>query len=304
MEDMLFLKELRAARGRFALMISVVGLLTLLLVMLTGLTGGLGKQNTSALELVAPDGMEFSTAQPSFAESEFSADQVAAAPGQTPLGIGITKIDGESVAVFGLPAGTAVGGATVPETGVLDPRTTDGAVPAVSYSHLPVVFAATPTWQELTHSQAVATVLVPGPVSLRDSFAGLDAYKSERGSLVTMQGFLYGIAALVTVAFLSVWTIQRTRDLSILRALGASARYLLSDALRQAAVLLALGVVLGAAIGAGLGAAASTAVPFELAPLTVAGPALGIWALGMWGAFLATRRVTKTDPLIALGGNA
>src|SRR5699024_12642773 len=46
----LSLRDIAYARGRFALMTGVVGMITLLLVMLSGLTGGLGKQNTSALE--------------------------------------------------------------------------------------------------------------------------------------------------------------------------------------------------------------------------------------------------------------
>ena len=52
-------------------------------------------------------------------------------------------------------------------------------------------------------------------VSMGKALSGLPAYSSERGSLLTMQALLYGISALVTIAFLSIWTIQRTRDLSI-----------------------------------------------------------------------------------------
>ena len=46
----LSLRDLRFARGRFALIGSVVAMITLLVVMLTGLTDGLGRQSTSALE--------------------------------------------------------------------------------------------------------------------------------------------------------------------------------------------------------------------------------------------------------------
>ncbi|MGO1465929.1 MAG: hypothetical protein ACTHV5_11565 [Candidatus Corynebacterium faecigallinarum] len=48
-------RDIRASVGRFVLIGSVVGLVTLLIVMLTGLTAGLGKQNTSALEELGPD---------------------------------------------------------------------------------------------------------------------------------------------------------------------------------------------------------------------------------------------------------
>jgi len=145
---------------------------------------------------------------------------------------------------------------------------------------------------------------VPGSVEMSDSFSGLPAYQSERGSLLTMQGFLYGISALVTVAFLTVWTLQRTRDLSILRALGASVRYLLRDALAQAALILAAGTILGAFVGWLLGLLASGTVPFDVSVRTIIVPAVGIWILGMAGALVSTRRVAKANPLDALGGNA
>ena len=61
----LSLRDIAYARGRFALMTGVVGMITLLLVMLSGLTGGLGKQNTSPLVALAPAGGGFRAEDPS-----------------------------------------------------------------------------------------------------------------------------------------------------------------------------------------------------------------------------------------------
>lgn len=188
------------------------------------------------------------------------------------------------------------------------------------YSHTPVAWTSTASWQALAHvnpmvvGTAVAVTGSPDVQALaeqthtvtattKESFSGLAAYTSENKSLLTMQGFLYGISALVTVSFLTVWTIQRTRDIAVMRALGASGAYLLKDALFQAALMLAFGAVTGALAGWALGALAAGAVPFQLAPVTILAPAAGIWLLGIIGAFIAVRRVAKTDPLIALGGN-
>ena len=339
----LALRDIAYARGRFALMTGVVALITLLLVMLSGLTGGLGKQNTSALEALNPDGVIFSSEEPSFTESSFDESDLADYTDVTPLGAGQTRLETQDetaagVAVFGLPAGTKVSevNLTVPEEGlaasqeILDETgisvgdtvalggqefpITD-VVDTSFYSHSPVLWASTETWNQVAHAGegVVGTVLMtkdpeaPGneeAVSLKESFKGLASYSSEQGSLVTMQGFLYAISALVTVAFLTVWTIQRTRDLSILRALGAAGRYLLKDALGQAAVILAVGVGTGAFVGWLLGLLASQALPFELSVSTILIPAAGIWILGILGALLATRKVSKTDPMLALGGNA
>ncbi|PTT67994.1 FtsX-like permease family protein, partial [Arthrobacter sp. HMWF013] len=135
------------------------------------------------------------------------------------------------------------------------------------------------------------------------SFQALGSYKSENGSLMLMQAFLYGISALVIVAFLTVWTVQRTRDIAVLKALGASGGYVLRDAIAQAAMVLLAGAGLGGAIGLLGGFAAAQAAPFLITPATTLLPVLGIVALGLAGAALAVRRVTAVDPLIALGGN-
>ena len=55
----LALRDLRFATGRFALMGCVVALISLLLVMLSGLTGGLAHQNTAALDSFDKTGRPF-----------------------------------------------------------------------------------------------------------------------------------------------------------------------------------------------------------------------------------------------------
>lgn len=134
----------------------------------------------------------------------------------------------------------------------------------------------------------------------RDSFAALPAYSSERGSLLMMQAFLYGIGALVVIAFLTVWSIQRTREVAILRALGASRGWVLRDALAQSAAVLLGGTALGLVLGGLGGALVTGAVPFSLTPTTTLVPALGILLLGLAAALLAVRRVARVDPQIAL----
>ncbi len=77
----LAIRDIRFAKGRFALMASVVALITLLLVMLSGLTAGLGNQSTSAIGALpvqqivfgAPTGGE---PKASFTESEVSSAQL------------------------------------------------------------------------------------------------------------------------------------------------------------------------------------------------------------------------------------
>ncbi|MDO5493903.1 MAG: ABC transporter permease [Nesterenkonia sp.] len=140
-------------------------------------------------------------------------------------------------------------------------------------------------------------------LSRTDSFHALPSYTSENGSLTMIQGFLYGISALVIVAFLSVWTVQRTRDIAVLRALGASSTYVLRDAVGQALIILVAGAALGGALGAAGGMFAAQAAPFLTDATTTLLPMAGVVVIGAAGSILAVRRVTTVDPMIALGGN-
>lgn len=397
----LALRDIVSARGRFSLISFVVGLITALLVMLTGLTGGLAKHNTSALEALAPERYVFTSDEPSFQESQVTTSDVQEwqelvddGSQVIPLGTAQTRLEAGSamgVAVLGLPAGTKVpapvvsgagaagteiAGATaagvaaeagadlaasqeaqetqeavvaedgivvsheiVAEAGVQPGETVEigGVEQPVSavvedkhYSHQPVVWASTQVWQQISraHDDVVGTVLAvdtrdrhagalrdeewqdaenqtgDSVATVEDSFSGLAAYQSEQASLQLIQVLLYAISALVTVAFLSVWTIQRSRDLSVLRALGASPGYVWKDALGQAAVVVGIGVVLGAGVGWAAGVWAGGSVPFDLQWTTVVVPAAGIWVLGMCGALVATRRVKKIDPASALEGKS
>lgn len=397
----LALRDIVSARGRFSLISFVVGLITVLLVMLTGLTGGLAKHNTSALEALDPERYVFTSDEPSFQESQVTTSDVQewqelvdADSQVTPLGTAQTRLEAGSamgVAVLGLPAGTTVpapvvsgagaagteiAGATgtgvaaeagadsaapqeaqepqdvilgedgivvsheiVAEAGVQPGETVEigGVEQPVSavvadehYSHQPVVWASTQVWQQISraHDDVVGTVLAvdtrdrhagalrdeewqdaeyqtgDSAATVEDSFSGLAAYQSEQASLQLIQMLLYAISALVTVAFLSVWTIQRSRDLSVLRALGASPGYVWKDAMGQAAVVVGIGVVLGAGVGWAAGVWAGGSVPFDLQWTTIVVPAAGIWVLGMCGALVATRRVKKIDPASALEGKS
>ena len=324
------MREITSAKGRFGLIAGTVALITLLVVVLTGLTAGLGKQNTSALEALDPESVVFQDPE----DISFTTSRVTARDGLTPLGTSqmlMTKADGNdaAVAILSLPESTELpGGAILGTEAVAAPGLnvnegdtvtvagndiTVGAIGKdLAFSHSPVLWVPTEFWQQIMRTDADGTVLlsdqsaqeVDGGVSLKASFNGLPAYSSEQGSLKLIQGFLYAIAALVIIAFLTVWTMQRTRDLAILKAIGASNGYLLKDALGQSAVLLAVGVLIGGVAAYGLGMWMQGAAPFALSPVTAIVPPAAIWALGMVGALIATRSIVKVNPQQALGGAA
>ena len=354
-------RDLKFAKGRFALMGTVIVLITLLVGLLSGLTAGLGRQNISAITGLPADKITFQAPSggqgPSYSDSTITQAQWkrwSQAPGvksAEPLGITTTKATAgdksTGVSAFGVEPGSRLapdsdkitGSAVVLSTPAADDLgvkpgdslTLAGQhlkVAAVegdaSFSHTPVIWTSLDTWRKTapptgTGNRPTATVIAlntgPGAdvaatdhlagtttVSTEDSLSAIGSYTSENGSLQLMRGFLFAISALVIGAFFTVWTIQRSGDIAVLKALGASTAGLMKDALGQAVVLLVGGTLTGTGIAAALGALVSgSAVPFLLTPATILIPAVVIIFLGALGAALSIRRITSVDPLTALG---
>ncbi|MFE2337187.1 ABC transporter permease [Streptomyces coelicoflavus] len=354
-------RDLKFAKGRFALMGTVIVLITLLVGLLSGLTAGLGQQNISAVTGLPADRIAFQAPgggqDPSYSNSTVTERQWqrwAQAPGVTgaePLGITTTKATAgdrsTGVSAFGVRPGSRL----APDSDRIDGRSavlsttaaddlgvkagdsftvagqqlTVAAVEGdASFSHTPVVWTSLDVWQKTAPPTAggdgkTATVIALNTtsgadvaatdravgtetLSKDDSLSAIGSYTSENGSLQLMRGFLFAISALVIGAFFTVWTIQRSGDVAVLKALGASTANLLRDALGQAVVLLAGGTLIGTGIAAALGAlVAGSAVPFLLTPATVLLPAAVTIVLGALGAALSIRRITSVDPLTALG---
>ncbi|MFC7262080.1 ABC transporter permease [Streptomyces lutosisoli] len=188
-------------------------------------------------------------------------------------------------------------------------RTVAGVSGDASYSHTPVV------WTALSGEATVVALRTDGAdlaagdraagtrtLTKDDARTAIGSYRAENGSLQLMRGFLFVISALVIGAFFTVWTIQRSGDIAVLKALGASTPYLLRDALGQAVLMLTAGTLLGTGLATAIGGLVRGGdVPFVLDAPTVLGPAAVMIALGALGAGLSIRRITAVDPLTALG---
>lgn len=383
-------RDLRFAKGRFALMGTVIVLITVLVGLLSGLTAGLGRENTSAITALPADHLVFSAPADgrdvAFTDSRLTERTVRAwarVPGvrrADPLGVSTAKAESggrtAAVSLFGVRPGSETAPARVADGAVvlsakaaaslgvraggtltLGGRTVRVAAVsgAAMYAHTPVVWTSLEDWRRLAGGTGAAAgdhrasgdhpasgeqpapggngasagngapdgtvgatflalstsgtaglaaadrALGTRTVAADDALQAIGSYAAENGSLQLMRGFLFAISALVIGAFFTVWTIQRGSDVAVLKALGASTRSLLRDALGQAVVLLMAGTALGSAVVAAVGAGIGGTVPFVLAPATVLTPALIMIALGAAGAALAIRRITSVDPLTALG---
>ncbi|MGW3989229.1 ABC transporter permease [Streptomyces sp. NPDC004830] len=354
-------RDVKFAKGRFALMGAVIVLITLLVGLLSGLTAGLSRQNTSAITGLPADMIAFQAPgggrDLSYSRSTVTArqwQQWAGANGvrsAEPLGITTTVATAgdrsAGVSVFGVRPGSTLApdGERITESAVvlsvaaagdLGVRTGDYVrlagrrlkVAAVKgdahFSHTPVLWSSLDSWRRTAppvggREGPRATVVAVSTtaeadtaaidrkagtksVATRESLSAIGSYTSENGSLQLMRGFLFAISALVIGAFFTVWTIQRSGDVAVLKALGAPTAYLLKDALGQALLLLSGGTIIGTGIAAAIGARlADSAVPFLLTPASTLTPAAVITLLGAAGAALSIRRITSVEPLTALG---
>lgn len=371
----LALREIAFARGRFVLMGSVVALIAILMVLLSGLSVGLVNDGVSGLQRMRTTSFAFQEGigkDAAFSRSLIDQEAVdvwaqqdgveeaapfgnALANGKTDGGVDIDLalmgIDLDSFLDPEVATGTALSGApdevvvssTAAEEGVeagdvvtLEQTGTKLRVVGImadqnTFGHVDVGYLPLKTWQEIragvragdevparVHDEITAVAVLGHDVdltagdkaagtssmTLKESFGASPGYTAETSTLKLIQGFLYAISALVVGAFFTVLTIQRTQEISVMRAMGASTRYLLRDSLVQSVILLVVSTVVGIGIGLAAGAAlASTEMPFALEAGPIAVAATALLVLGVAGAAVAVVRIVRVDPLTALGEN-
>ena len=130
------------------------------------------------------------------------------------------------------------------------------------------------------------------------NFPGLEAFIGVIIGLSVVVGFL--------VVFLSLYTavLERTREIGILKSLGASPVYVLNVLLRETALLAAIGTGLGILLTYGTRWAVSTFVPASLTQKIVPDwwPIAAAIALGgaLLGASYPGWKAAKQDPIEAL----
>lgn len=199
---------------------------------------------------------------------------------------------------------------------------------AGSYGHVPIAYTSLTSWQRITYGSdargrysALALRLPDGgraiDVAATDARAGTElktkaqaydgspGFTAETATMTLIRAFLVAISALVVGAFFTVLTVQRTRQIGLLKAMGASTAYVVGDGVAQMLVIVTLATLGGTAVGTAVVAALDGGpVPVALEPGGIAASAGLLIAAGLAGSLVTFRRIARVEPAIALGVEA
>ncbi len=176
-----------------------------------------------------------------------------------------------------------------PDAGVPPPNVL-GVAPAVGVTDAQVVEAINGQSLELdalTRSDAAAKT--PGVAQVQQSFAIIF--------------LLYALVVpCVTGLFFLIVTFQKAGALTLLRAIGASARSLVWSLLLQAVIILGAGLALGILLYLPVSQTRLGGLELQFEEGAVIGWSIALLALGLVSSLFAARRVLKIDPMEATTG--
>jgi putative ABC transport system permease protein len=135
-----------------------------------------------------------------------------------------------------------------------------------------------------------------------DGIPGVDAIGQSFAVILLLA---FAVVGLVTGIFFLILTVQKTEALTLLRAVGASTRDVVTPLLAQVVLVTVGGVLVGTALLAAAAAAGGTGLDIEVDPLLAATTGAGILGLGLLAALAAVRRVLAIEPVdVTRRGNA
>jgi putative ABC transport system permease protein len=201
-----------------------------------------------------------------------------------------------------------------------------GFVENETFNHLPVLFMNIDTWRDYQyaapgsdndiHNPVQAIILkapqldaakldkeVHGIETVTKSVAvkGMPGYKEENGTILMMLVFLIVISAFIVAVFFYVITIQKTAQFGVMKAIGASNKFISKAIVAQVFILSFFGIVVGIAFTYLTALAFPENMPFDLDAKLVGIYALGLLVISLLSSIISVRQITKIDPLTALG---
>ena len=201
-----------------------------------------------------------------------------------------------------------------------------GFVKNETYNHLPAIFTTLDAWRSIQFSapgsdkgieKPVNAIMLQGEkidsekinqvfkntetVTKATAVQGMPGYKEENGTIMMMLAFLLAISAFVLGVFFYVLTLQKSNQFGILKAIGASNRFLGKANVSQVFLLSSISIVLGILLTYGTALILPNEMPFSLDLKLVVLYALLLLGISTLSSLVSVRKITKIDPLQAIG---
>lgn len=139
---------------------------------------------------------------------------------------------------------------------------------------------------------------VPGVTALTrsDAVANAPGVSSVQGSFAIVLALAVAVVALVTGFFFLILTVQKAAPLTLLRAVGASAGYLVRGLLQQVALVLAVALVVAVALLLATVAVARAGLPLTVEPRALVTSTLVVVLLSLLGVAFSIWRILRIEP--------
>lgn len=201
-----------------------------------------------------------------------------------------------------------------------------GFVENESLNHQPSIFMIMDTWREIHFAAPGSDMGIDNPVNAimlqgeniesveieksvegievatkQEAMNGIPGYTAENGTIMMMLGFLLTISAFVITVFFYVMTLQKSNQFGIMKAIGASDRFLGWAVVSQVLILSVISIGIGILLTYGTAAIFPDGMPFALDSTLVISYAIVLLVVSILSSLLSVRKITKIDPLQAIG---
>lgn len=200
-----------------------------------------------------------------------------------------------------------------------------GFVENETFNHLPVIFSNLSLWQSYAfaapgsdngYSNPVNMIAIQGDIDAEkvsnqfdgveiithsQAVMGMPGYTEESGTIYMMLAFLMVISAVIIAVFFYVFIIQKTQQFGVMKAIGASNRFIKRSIIAQVFVLSLISIIIGIILTYLTAMALPSAMPFALDTTLVIIYAVILLVISVLGSVISARQVTKIDPLTAIG---
>jgi putative ABC transport system permease protein len=184
------------------------------------------------------------------------------------------------------------------------------------------LWGSMPDWRELKYGDPVdapdaTLVMVSGTGDLSESvpiavqgteaatpsetFNSIPGVRPQQNTANAIQGFGLVIGATVIGVFFYVLTIQKTAQIGILKAIGASSWFVFRQLLIQVLLVSVVGLAVALPLTIVTVSVLSSSVPLLIATESILVATILLLATAVVGVLFSGRRISEIDPLIALG---